>query len=66
MPDSLFCGHLQNSVFDEGVRLSEPLVNYFMISDEYLENDETSFQNIYEHNDCSLHIVFVTFMDILT
>ena len=51
MPDCPFFGHLL-FVFSEGSnsdRLSGRLANIIMISEEQWENDEISFQNVYDH-----------------
>ena len=52
MPGWPFLGHLLHGVFGEGshsVRLSERLANFIMISEEHWEDNEISFQNMYEH-----------------
>ena len=49
--------------------MSERLANFIILLEEHFENDEISFQNVYEsmklikgNEECSFHIVFVTFL----
>ena len=55
--------------WSNSAHLSERIANIIMISEEHWKNDETLFQSVYGHRcsvntgneECTLHIVFVTF-----